>query len=106
MKDNHLGVGALADRMLLSPRTIYNRLSSNPGSLPPRAYCSNARKVVWAQDVVEAWIKERQSSNLSAFISRREGRWFPTLVRDGEAIGGEGRAEAEDAWGWVKELLA
>lgn len=56
MENRLLDIEALAPLLCLSPRTLRNRLSQNPASLPPRVRVPGVRGPRWRLSDVQDWL--------------------------------------------------
>lgn len=52
-----LDVDQLAELLHMSRKTVLNRISKDPESMPPRLRIPNSRCPLWIRDDVEAWLR-------------------------------------------------
>ncbi|QER43206.1 hypothetical protein F0726_00114 [Acidithiobacillus caldus] len=55
--DRLIDIEALASILSLAPRTVRNRLSQNPASLPPRVWVPGTRGPRWRLSDVQDWLE-------------------------------------------------
>lgn len=98
MSDRLLKVADLAAIMGVTKRTIYNRVSRQPESLPPVTRVPAQKGLFWRESLVRQWLQAHTQDRRIVGVIHGDGGFVPFVVNPDQRWQGEPNESPERAF--------